>query len=210
MKKQIVLGAMAAVLAMASARGGISESFTSGGSVGTVPDGSPVGALFTGTVSDLAGQTVSGLTVDLNFSGGYNGNLYGYLVAPNGTLVVLMNQPGVSVNGFGASGAGMNITLSDAGSTSIQSETSSSVLSGTYSAAGSLSYLNGSSANGTWELFFSDQVNGGGTSPSTLVGWSLNIEAVPEPVNVALGIFGGLMGLLALARSQMVRAKLKF
>jgi hypothetical protein len=41
-----------------------------------------------------------------------------------------------------------------------------------------------------------------------LSGWSLNLDVVPEPVNVALGIFGGMMGILAFARSR--RAKRPF
>jgi len=32
--------------------------------------------------------------VNLSVSGSYNGNLYAYLVAPNGTLVLLLNRPG--------------------------------------------------------------------------------------------------------------------
>jgi hypothetical protein len=35
---------------------------------------------------------------------------------------------------------------------------------------------------------------------TTLNGWSLDITAVPEPVNVALGIFAGLAGVVGLAR----------
>lgn len=41
--------------------------------------------------------------------------------------------------------------------------------------------------NDTWTLFFADGVNGDQT---TLNGWSLDITAVPEPVNVVMGIFG--------------------
>jgi len=172
------------------------ETFSSGRSVGPIPDGNPVGVTFVGTVSDIpAGFTVSGLTVNLNISGGYNGDLYAYLMAPNGTAVVLLNQPGVSdSNPFGASGAGMNITLQDATSVhgSIQSETSGSVLSGSYNAAGTLVSFNGSVADGTWTLYFADLSSGGGTS--TLDSWSLDITAVPEPGSVALGIFGALLG----------------
>jgi hypothetical protein len=40
--------------------------------------------------------------------------------------------------------------------------------------------------NGTWTLFVAD-VSGG--SISTINGWSLEIIPVPEPINVALGIF---------------------
>ena len=99
----------------------------------------------------------------------------------------------------------MNITLQDGTSDhgSIQSETSGSVLSGSYNAAGTLVNFNGSVADGTWTLYFEDLSSGGGTS--TLNSWSLNIEAVPEPVNVALGIFGGLLLTVGLARRFVSR-----
>ena len=185
------------------------ETFT--GINTTIPDGSPVGVQFNGIVSDIpAGLTVGGLTVGMKISGGYNGDLYAYLVAPNGTLVVLMNQPGVSGNGFGANGAGMNITLQDGPSDhgSIQNETGDSVLSGSYNPAGSLINFNGSVANGTWTLYFADLSNGGGTS--TLNGWSLDITAVPEPVNLALVICGGMVALASLWRARRTAAVAKF
>ncbi len=192
MKKQI-RSAMVVVMLAGSVQAALyTEDFNHVNT--SIPDGNPVGATFSGTVSDVpAGMTVGGLTVTLNISGGCNGNLYSYLVAPGGAMVVLLNQPGVGGgNLFGASGAGMNITLQDGPSDhgSIQNETSGSVLSGTYNAAGTLVSFGGSAADGNWELFFADEVSGGGTS--TLNSWSLGITAVPEPVNVALAIFGGL------------------
>lgn len=171
--------------------------------VGNIPDGNPTGVTFMGTYDQAAaGATVSSLTINLNLSGGYNGDLYAYLVAPNGTLELLMNQPGVAMNGFGASGAGMNITLQDgaAANGNIQDEISSSALSGTYNAAGSLSGFDGSVADGTWTLYFADLSSGGGTS--ALNDWSLNITTVPEPGIAALGIFGGLLALVAVHRAK--------
>jgi filamentous hemagglutinin family protein len=174
----------------------------------TIQDGNPANVI--ANTMDLSsaglGSSLSILTVTLNITGGNNSGLYGYLVSPNDTTVILMNQPGVSVNGFGATGAGLNITLSDAGSTSIQNETSSSALSGTYNAAGNLSGFNGGNPNGAWTLYFADTIAGGGNA--TLNGWSLDITAVPEPVNVALGIFGGMMGILALWREKLKIGKL--
>ena len=65
--------------------------------IGAIPDGNPSGISFVGTYDAApVGSTVSSLTVSLNISGGFNGDLYAYLVSPNGTLVMLMNQPGVS------------------------------------------------------------------------------------------------------------------
>lgn len=98
----------------------------------------------------------------------------------------------------------MNITLQDVGAAngSIQNETSSFVLSGSYNAAGSLSGFNGSAADGTWTLYFADLSSGGGAS--TLNSWSLGITAVPEPVNAALGVF--VLLLLALAGLKWTRS----
>ena len=77
----------------------------------------------------------------LNISGGCNSDLSAYLKAPDvTTLVQSMFKPK-------ASGPGMNITLSDAGSTSIQSETSGSVLTGTYRAEVSLADFTGLAAD---------------------------------------------------------------
>ena len=165
----------------------------------TIYDGSP--GYLTVNSMDLTsaglGSSLSSLAVTLNISGGMNNGLYGYLVAPNGTMVILMNQPGYGVDGFGAMGGGMNITLQDGSGThgSIQNETSGATLGGSYNVAGSLSGFDGGNPNGMWTLYFSDTITGGGNA--TLHGWSLDITAVPEPVTLALVVF--LVMLLALA-----------
>ena len=192
MKQLTLIGMMAALLAtVMNARASLYP-------IGTIPDGNPVGVSFTGTYDGAAsGATVGSLTVSLSISGGYNGNLYSYLVAPNGTMVMLLNQPGVTgSNPFGYAGSGLNVTLTDATTiggnpvTGIQTtaETPGQLFSGTYNAAGTLGTFNNSSANGEWTLFFADMTAGGGQSQ--LTGWSLGITAVPEPVNVAMAIFG--------------------
>jgi subtilisin-like proprotein convertase family protein len=191
MKTQFTLAALATlILTGVSARAGL-EPPSPGAAI---PDGNLSGITFGQTLSDYASQaTVSIVTVALNIAGGYDGNLYSYLVAPNGTMVVLLTPTANS-------GSGMNITLQD-NATAINA--SSDLSSGTYAASGTLANINGSAANGQWTLFVADEVTGGGTS--TLNSWSLDITAVPEPVNVALGVFGGVMGLIALARSKPVK-----
>ena len=140
--------------------------------------------------------------------------MYAYL-SYGGVLVPLLNRIGVSSgNPFGASGAGMNVTLRDSGSVNIHAA-GDDVLSGTYrpdgqnisplSSASSFNANGGSitldavgtgfgnmNPNGTWTLFFADVSGGGGQA--TLNGWSLDITAVPEPVNVALVVFAVLAG----------------
>jgi hypothetical protein len=59
--------------------------------------------------------------------------------------------------------------------------------------------LNGSNPNGTWGLVLWDTSNTG--IENGLVGWSLGITAVPEPVSMAGGIFGGLVLAAGLWRS---------
>jgi len=159
-----------------------------------IPDGSPVGvASQMNFTANTSGNQMINVTVGLNVSGGYDGNLYAYLISPTGTLVVLMDHPGSAP--FYAAGRGMNLTLADSGiNGSIQSatETAGVQLTGTYSAVGSLSSIaapggNDGTGNGTWTLFFADLTRGGGQS--YLDSWTLNLTVVPEPVTLALGLF---------------------
>lgn len=152
-------------------------------------------------------SSITDVNVLLNFSGGYNADLYGYLLYDNKT-VVLLNRIGITdSNPFGNSGAGMDVTLSDGGANGDIHLASSGVLNGTYEADGraisplstglqfdeasrqTLSYFNGSNPNGTWTLFLADMSGG---EQSQLVSWSLVIDAVPEPITWALVIFGAL------------------
>ena len=168
-----------------------------------------------------APSSLSDITVTLNVSGGYNGDLYAYL-GYNGVLVPLLNRIGVSAsNPSGASGAGLNVTLADWGTVANGYNgnihaAGNGVLSGTWQADGqnlsplsapaSFNPIGGSitldgtfqhvNPNGTWTLFFSDVSAGGGMS--TVNGWSLNISSVPEPVTVALAAFGAVAAVIRL------------
>ncbi len=196
MKTKTLVSLLVALLGLGIARGSLTYTETFGGVNAAIPVGNPVGVSVSESVSDIpGGQTVLGLTVDLTVSGGYNGNLYAYLVAPNGTVVTLLDRPGVmGGNPVGYGGSGLNVILSDAGTAgNIQTtaETPGAVFSGTYQAAGTLGNINGSAADGTWTLFFADEVTGGGQA--TLDGFSLGITAVPEQANMALVILLGLV-----------------
>ena len=59
-------------------------------------------------------------------------------------------------------------------------------------ASGSGTGFNGSNPNGTWSLSLWDTTTPASGGGNGLLGWSLDITPVPEPVNVALGIFGAL------------------
>jgi hypothetical protein len=63
--------------------------------------------------------------------------------------------------------------------------------------------FNGLNPNSTWSLVLWDNSTSG--VGNGLVGWTLDVTAVPEPVNVALGIFAGVFLVVILARSRRVR-----
>ena len=195
----------------------------------SIPDGNPVGTTFSDTVSGSSGA-VSDVDVNLDISGGYNGDLYGYLVYNNGSsssISILLNRVGATTsNPAGYSDGGMNVTLSGVGVNDVHlyqnftpTYNGSGQLTGTWAADGStqnpssatganqtagLTVFNGqSSANGTWTLFLADMSVGG---QSTLVNWGLDITVVPEPITWALLGFAGILGV---AKLRSVRAARK-
>jgi MYXO-CTERM domain-containing protein len=165
------------------------------------------------------------VTVGLNISGGYNGDLYAYLAGPNGGFAVLLNRAGVSnsASAFGYGDSGFNVTFSDAAANSIQYyqnyvNPAGGIVAGTWQPEGvnispqsppasfltsgqtaMLGSLDGQDANGTWTLFVSDMSAGG---QGTVVGWSLDITttATPEPQTWVLAVAG--IGLLAVWRKM--------
>jgi subtilisin-like proprotein convertase family protein len=191
-----------------------------GGAINTSPDGIMTTPTSSGVFStpNAADQVVD-LAVTLNISGGYNGDLYAYLIAPNGTILMLA-EGGIT----GLTGSGMNITLvnpnptgraaqgvdptfggilsSPSGSLASANDSGGS-LSGTFTGSftqygtmlGNNNPATGAYANGTWNLFVWEQ-NDSSSSP-TLNSWTLDLAVVPEPVDMALGIFAAMM--LALA-----------
>jgi hypothetical protein len=201
-------------------------SGTSAGSLvnSTILDGNTAGMFNSMNLSSAGmGNSLVTITVTLNVSGGNNSDLYAYL-SYNGALVPLLNRIGVSSsNPYGSTGAGLNnVTLSDAASGNIHAA-GNGALSGSYRADGQAVYplssassfnanggsitlnstFGGMNPDGTWTLFFSDVVAGGGNE--TLLGWSLDITAVPEPITFALPVFGGLFlsaGLIRHLRSR--------
>jgi len=191
---------------------------------GAIPDNSPSGLANTMSVTGLA-AAISNVTVTLNITGGYNGDLYAYLAGPNGGFAVLLNRSGVnSGNAFGYSDAGFNIILNDSvsapGIHTYQSSSpvySSGQLTGTWGSDGenidpqstpaSFNAGTGSSnlgtfssldGNGSWTLFLADLSAG---NQSTIVSWSLDITTVPEPSTLALGAFG----LALIASRKLIR-----
>ena len=178
------------------------SSYSYTGPAYSILDGNPSGAFSSISVSGTD-HTLVNLVVSLNLTGGYNGDLYGYL-SYGGTLLPLLNRIGVSSgNPFGSGGAGMNVTFSDAAPSNIHTA-GNGFLTGAYrpdgqnisplsppasfNPAGGSMTLTGTFANlnpnGTWTLFIADVTAGGGTSQVN--SWGLQITAVPEPGTCAL------------------------
>ena len=180
-----------------------------------IPDGNTSPWSDTRTVSGIAEPSIQSVSVRLNLSGGFNGDLYAYL-SYNGTRLVLLNRVGVGTGSdpvftFGYSGAGFSsLVLQDGGANGDIHTYGGGVGTGAYSADGrdvspvaspatlygtSRATLNGTfggmNPNGDWSLVFADLAVGGGQSQIT--SWGLDITAVPEPVNAALALFGGLL-----------------
>ena len=182
--------------------------FQSGTLNTVIPDNNLSGISSTINISSAPFSTVTDVNVRLNISGGYNGDLYVYLTH-DGATAVLLNRIGTGGSGiqgtYGYSGAGMNAWIDDLAS-DIHTTAGNGFLGGTYGPDGrnaspnnlsavnsagrthTLSGFNNQSVFGSWTLFVAD-ANGG--SEATLSSWDLEITGVPEPVNVALGIFGG-------------------
>jgi len=179
-------------LALGLASASASLSISSTDTPVTIPDGNSVGITSVINVSG-AGTILSSwdnVSVTLNLSGGNIGDLYAYL-RYNGQTVVLMNQPGGSSPYLG--GSFTSVTLSDGSFPSVNSYGGGNASSVSYNPSGgstAFQAFNGMSANGNWTLFFADLSGGDGANTTTLNGWSLDITAVPEPVNVALVLFG--------------------
>jgi subtilisin-like proprotein convertase family protein len=108
MKK--TFGIMLLLLATLAGRASSTNQVFSTGTVNLAVPGQ-LGLASTLTVSGMSGNTVN-LTVNLDITGGFNGDLYAYLVSPTETTVVLLNRVGVgSGNPYGYGNSGFNITL---------------------------------------------------------------------------------------------------
>src|ERR1035437_4029976 len=226
MKRQIVVFSLALMMGWTAQGGIIYSTFADSGNI---PDGSPSGSGGTASVSGFL-PSISDISVKLNISGGCNGDLYACL-SYGGVLVPLLNRVGVTGTGtgdaFGYEDTGFNVTLGSAGAHDVHfygdyspSINGSGQLTGTWqpdgraidplSAPGSFDSasrvgfgsFNSMNPNRSWTLFVAD-LSGGGQSQ--LVSWELDITAVPEPVNLALGVFAGVFLVVILANSRGVR-----
>ena len=182
-------------------------TFTSGSLNQSIPDNNPSGVAY-GVDFAAAGLHVTDIKVSFTTSGGWNGDLYAYL-SHGSDYAVLLNRVGATTStADGYSTSGLNILLEPVtthpGLTDIHTVQAPSAPPTAYAADGRTVFYDDASRTqtldvfvsgggvdpyGSWTLFFADRA---AVSTATLTGWTLEITAVPEPVNLALGCFAGL------------------
>ncbi len=142
-------------------------------------------------VVGAAGQ-LQNVTVQLNISGGHNGDLYSYLYH-DGQMVQLLDNTGTgpdAIDGYGD--PGFAITLSDSGTPGLHYyETNNPQFNGDGQLIGNWqpdsdgATLGGTFANqdpnGEWSIFIA---NLSPDDESTLVSWSLNLTTTPQSAEV--------------------------
>lgn len=129
----------------------------------------PSRATSTINVSTLTGRVTS-VTVTIDETHAHQGDIGLTLITPSGIRIPLLSNLG----NISAGGTGINLTLSDAATTYIQSVYNpSGVLTGTYKPQSALSAAIGESANGAWQLEARDYQS---TNAGTLNSWSLTIN----------------------------------
>jgi hypothetical protein len=223
MKKQLLLGSLMLTAILPLAQATVVDTFRSGTLNTAIPDGNPTGITFSHTTTTGDANVINGVDVHLQFSGGFNGDLYGYLVfqaTDNSitTTALLLNRVGrTGAADFGYSTAGMNVILSAgaglAGNIHDAAIPTASTFGtrSTYYAADTRTELpqgvfSGSTPSGSGlDAFSSYSHNANGTwtlfltdlsggEVSTLVSWGLDVSVVPEPATWALLIFGAVAG----------------
>jgi hypothetical protein len=154
--------------------------------------------------------------LNLSISGGFNGDLFGYLTHDSGFAVLLNRVGRTSGNTFGYTNSGLTLTLDDSAATDVH--VNGGATTGTFQPDGRdnnpattldttprtalLSSFNGLDANGSWTLFLADVSPAGGSQFSTLNDWTLvMVGTVPEPAVWAL-MSAGAAGMLLLLRRQ--------
>lgn len=127
-------------------------------------------------VAGLAG-TITKVTLTLNITHAWDGDISASLVSPTGTTVALFTNTGQSGQNFAKT------TFDDQAITTIGN--GAAPFNGSYIPLNPLSAFNGQNANGTWKLLVS---NNGAGHRGTLYGWSLSITtAEPSTVTDAAG-----------------------
>ena len=207
MKKTLLLTTLLAAVVTANATIYTTNWNSGFANAGVVPDNNFSGWSDTRSVSTMPAGTFTGLTVDLQLAGGWNGDLYAYLVHSSG-FSVLLDRVGVGVSGvsaFGYGDAGMNVNLASTGTTIHQyggNSTFTAAPTGSWmtdNTSGSLASFLSTTPNGTWSLFVAD-LSGGGVTTVQSWGLQMDIVAVPEVETWVAAALAGAFGAFWLNR----------
>ena len=187
-----------------------------------IPDGNPSGVASTISLNVLGNQIVPGsVSVFLNISGSFSGDLFAYVTHGSGYSVLLNRVGADSSDGLGYGDFGLNVRFSDSAASGnihtyrqVATPAFQSQLGGTWAPDGrsvSPYAINGSEIptaklssfdqidpNGDWTLFVAD-VNGGDLH--TLVSWGLDMSVAPEPASY--GLMAGLASLVVVIRRKL-------
>jgi subtilisin-like proprotein convertase family protein len=173
-----------------------------------IPDNDAGGFSDSRAVSTPEITEIQSVTVNLNFTDGWNGDLYAYVVHDSG-FAVLLNRAGRTLSATdGSATIGMNITFDDAAPTDLHTTIPlvGGSVTGTYQPSGRnidplivldtdprtamLSSFVGIDPSGLWTLFVADQSAG---EESVLASWTIEITGIPEPSVALLGALGALL-----------------
>jgi subtilisin-like proprotein convertase family protein len=178
-----------------------------------IPDGDPAGLVSYMPIFGGAPE-ITKVTVTLELSGGFNGDLYVHLSHDSGFAVLLNRVGRTAEEPLGYLDAGLSVTFDDQaiqgdihryretlggpvlngpltgawqpdGRTTLPTMTVASDLRGA-----SLAGFRGLDPKGQWTLVVADF---GGGGEATLVKWGLTITTVPEPQSVGVAAAGGLL-----------------
>ncbi|MEM6964337.1 MAG: HYR domain-containing protein, partial [Bacteroidota bacterium] len=142
---------------------------------GGVPVGAANGALTASSVGIIpAGSTIDAITISMEITHTWVGDLDGTLTSPDGTVIDLFDEPGVPATLFGCNQDNLNVTFDDAATntaTDFENECNTSftgagnpgppyAISGTYQPIGSLASLAGEDAVGDYTLDIIDNFPG--------------------------------------------------
>ena len=193
---------------------------------GFIPDANPSGWADSRLI-ETANHLIATLEVHLGISGGYNGDLYGYVSGPNGGHTVLFNRVGrTESNSRGYGDSGMQITFSAEASSDVHlyraeafTLNSDGQLTGAWqpdghstnpfevtensTRAATLDSFYNTDPNGEWTLFIAD-LSGG--AESRILHWGVTLTTVPEPAGVAL-FSATLLGLFYLVTRRKARGR---
>jgi subtilisin-like proprotein convertase family protein len=143
-----------------------------------ISDNTPAGVNSVISVTGLD-PIIEDVNISLAISHTWVGDLRGTLTAPNGTTVVLFDQPGVPASIFGCAENNMSVTFDDAAALTAANLEATCVaqnpalaISGTFQSVVPLSMFNNTNPNGTWTLNISDVVGG---DVGTITSWTLDL-----------------------------------